>query len=672
MAKNKTKRESIALTISKVVLGLSFIVSLIVVSGIALYVFTRNIDTGKISPSTVAIKSTELSSDAKSILNADTKEVIFTIGNADKYLKDSGYAYDPETFQNTNEKYAGDCFLNAALSNLSNPEQRIVFSTGCLPGDLPKAWIGTYDISAICPNMARSGSCARVWTIRFLIASSGRNFVWSADDRTITYEADLGLSGMTETRTIDSMTGEVLERKDSLSVNDLETKNWQDCKNKKYGYEVKYPLGWKVWLSGAPEARLANCDENLSLIAFSPNIYTYSDQQQINIDVYDQDRSRGTVWEGITSLNDYLNKKAVKIKKETTIDGERLIWVDASDSQLITFNDRLIYNFNFNNIDDSTLDRFLNTFKFIDKDETADWKTYKNEEYGFEFKYPEERLVNPPIIASETAQSGGMRFNEFDNGCSLVIFKGDQASGLNPFDESDLDVKQRQYLFGRKMDSGHDFYYIGMAAVSHAVDPDECEPLFNEIFTTLKFIGEDEIVDWKTYNNENWTIELPVTYDHVTSGEENYSDSFVEKTFQGVNIADLPTETLAFSVIMIKNIETKSANISLLEHVESLAAKSKKYDEYFGYDIQTIEKPIEVKVGDKSVIKTALFVFESCPRDVYWFEKGAIEYLKIEIEKCYEFGGPFGVEGLTDEQRLDISKEIQQILSTFKFTEPDK
>ena len=181
-----------------------------------------------VQPPQPTINAIEISPDKKSILNTQTKEVVFTILDTQMYLEDSGYKYNPDTFQITNAKYAGNCFLDAALSN---SKQKIVFSTECLEGDLPQGWIGIYEIqeplaksnNTKCDTLNSRCATPRFQKIHFIISGSGKNFVWSknenmgngitTDDRTITYEASLGLSGLTETRTIDSNTGEILKKK---------------------------------------------------------------------------------------------------------------------------------------------------------------------------------------------------------------------------------------------------------------------------------------------------------------------------------------------------------------------------------------------------------------------------------------------------------------------------
>ncbi len=153
------------------------------------------------------INAIEISTDKKSILTANTQKIIFTIEEAKTYLEKSGYAYNPDTFQTTNTKYAGECFSETSLSN---KKDRIVFSTGCLPGDLPQPWIGIY-------NLPSTHETEYYMPFKFLTSGGGRNFVWSQDDATITYEADLGLSGLTEPRTIDSNTGKILNKESGSS-----------------------------------------------------------------------------------------------------------------------------------------------------------------------------------------------------------------------------------------------------------------------------------------------------------------------------------------------------------------------------------------------------------------------------------------------------------------------
>jgi hypothetical protein len=159
----------------------------------------------------------------------------------------------------------------------------------------------------------------------------------------------------------------VVERPIPTLVPVQETMHWNVCRNEKYGYEVKYPSNWKVWKPGAPEIREATCEENLSIISFSQNPDT--NQPQIIIDVSDPFRLKGTIYEGVKSLDEYFSRsptilQARPIVKESTLDGEKLVW--HSDGSLTAFHNGSIFEFRrSNNVDDETMARFLSTFKFL-------------------------------------------------------------------------------------------------------------------------------------------------------------------------------------------------------------------------------------------------------------------------------------------------------------------
>lgn len=264
---NQTKPKPLASPMAKkLILAVAVIVFIGTVLGVAGFLTTKP---KPIRPPGPQLNRIEISADKKSILNAETKAIIFTIDDAKKYLKDSGYEYNPDTFQNTNAKYEGDCFTDAALSNRkggiikntnNSAESRIVFSTGCLSGDLPQAWVGVYyfgikelmlDCSVVgksCIDNKQNPVLTSVF--QFLIGGSGRNFAWSSDDKTITYEADLGLSGMTETRIIDSQTGEVLDRKGAPVITDSIKEGWKRYVSSYMDFSVEYPANWEFAKEG--------------------------------------------------------------------------------------------------------------------------------------------------------------------------------------------------------------------------------------------------------------------------------------------------------------------------------------------------------------------------------------------------------------------------------------
>lgn len=101
---------------------------------------------------------------------------------------------------------------------------------------------------------------------------------------------------------------------------------WKTYSNTKFGYEMKYPADWT--------AKTTEIDEGSYVTLTSPD-------KRLNVTI----NYSGTYDDGV-----YRN---------ATEDEKALI------------------------------NKILSTFKFIDRSDTSSWKTYRSDEYGFEFKYPQ-------------------------------------------------------------------------------------------------------------------------------------------------------------------------------------------------------------------------------------------------------------------------------------------
>lgn len=152
--------------------------------------------------------SVKVAADGRSVQDADTGKPVFTIEEAHRFIQDSGYDYDEDTFQTTDAKYAGDCISEAVLSH---DKESIAFITSCLPGDLPQSWIGIY----------------RTDGFRFVYGGGGDTLVWADDDKSISFEAYLGLTGWTFAKSVDVATGGITARED-CSTYELRKKGSKD------------------------------------------------------------------------------------------------------------------------------------------------------------------------------------------------------------------------------------------------------------------------------------------------------------------------------------------------------------------------------------------------------------------------------------------------------------
>jgi len=179
------------------------------------------------------------------------------------------------------------------------------------------------------------------------------------------------------------------------------------------------------------------------------------------------------------------------------------------------------------------------------EEETADWVTYKNEEYGFEFKYPKEFAENKFCMARET--EGGIEVGRFiyisiedSKGLNLseyidsvfpkefnieskenITVGGEEAvkiiysfSGPGAYGEAVFLLKDKKaYLF--------EFAYGNNPCVAHKLGIDEFDA-FEYIISTFKFL-EEETANWKTYRNEKYGFEIKYPSD-VNVQDEGYID----------------------------------------------------------------------------------------------------------------------------------------------------
>ena len=299
---------------------------------------------------TKQIKSIELSEDKKAVLNAETKEIIFTIDEANKYLKDS------------NIEYAGNCFEEASLK--ISAYDRIVFSTGCLSEDTEEAWIGIYNF----PYKYKT-DLEQLTKIYFLIGGSGKNFIWLDNGYYMTYEADLKLDGLTEIKKID-IYGKIIETKNDIS-------DWKTYKNDEYGFEFNVPYNWEIEVA-----------EESSFVTIKSPDYVVNEEPfnkllqgaEISLDI--SKLFKGIEFFNINNIKDLQKFNKLGRGREPFIN-ERIIKIEEEDALLYDYENinGYILDFLHNGLQikisiryDKKIDgqeifnQILSTFRFIEKD----------------------------------------------------------------------------------------------------------------------------------------------------------------------------------------------------------------------------------------------------------------------------------------------------------------
>ncbi|MDX1608150.1 MAG: PsbP-related protein [Candidatus Spechtbacterales bacterium] len=184
------------------------------------------------------------------------------------------------------------------------------------------------------------------------------------------------------------------------------TANWQTYRNEEYGFEFKYPEGWEV---GNDKVRTIE-ERDTTLPHDGPGEPQISTEPLAQVRWFDVSQNSASSWldeecneESIET--GYLNEagaekyESAQCKSKTRIcefgscfSYYMAYFEDNNSQNRIMLHLSVLEDFETGNFEKffPVFEQILSTFRFIDTVDTSNWQTYRNEEYGFEIKYPDK------------------------------------------------------------------------------------------------------------------------------------------------------------------------------------------------------------------------------------------------------------------------------------------
>ncbi len=344
------------------------------------------------------------------------------------------------------------------------------------------------------------------------------------------------------------------------------------------------------------------------------------------------------------------------------------------------------------------------------EDETADWKTYKNKEYGFEFKYPKEFNLDEPAIVEASndidspfsidLMSAIVENNGHDwESTFFVVETHDKPYGLISKGEvfgikngegieealqkayagkrgvltyKDKETNSREEI-GKVVMEGKLFYDILLSSEKGIYDysvriiipfsksGDSMDTqihkfieIYNQILSTFKFMEKDETANWKTYRNEEYGFEVRYPNNWLKDEVDLFPDYIKEAVISSLSHT--------FFIPQIKRIpEDVWVSVSTSFCKTSSCDPREEIEELYRRTIR------QSTIGGKSV-----FIFDNAfeaERNLNYILINETKTKQACLTLAIHHGRQTGTEYLPDEE-IDPELQIfQQIISTFKFVE---
>ena len=267
---------------------------------------------------------------------------------------------------------------------------------------------------------------------------------------------------------------------------DNEFTDWQIHQNNEFGIEVKYPLNF---LTGEPIVIGGNCDYR-GFPEKCPNI----DNILVQNNLESAENLKYSNYWSIKPMRTNYSANNNNFCLFTTNDAAAGTMYMASYYVIVKNNQcvilRLVVPYpNCGNYSDESeiskceqdnldkpqkVDQILSTFKFIGHSETSDWKTYRNEEYGFEFKLPAKWRDALIEKIYDNTYNGDIFVIKLENNniCDISVYPNGDWKRLQEADTPNKPIYLNQkddFVFG--WGCGQDDYgYKGFEDFNNAID----------------------------------------------------------------------------------------------------------------------------------------------------------------------------------------------------------